>query len=90
VKKNPSLSLIVVLHLEDILVRKDLNTNGWKNNSNHRTIFDDHNDEQVEEDKEDKHYSLRITAVIFSTYYSGRRHHLSHVVVQVVLCHAIS
>lgn len=79
-KKNPSLSLIVVLHLEDILVRKDLNTNGWKNNSNHRTIFDDHNDEQVEEDKEEKYYSLRIKVVIFSTYYSGRRYHLSHVV----------
>lgn len=58
-KKTPSLSLIVVLHLENILIRKDLNTNAWKNNSNHHAIFDDHNDEQVEEDKEDILYVLQ-------------------------------
>jgi hypothetical protein len=58
----------------------------WKNNFNHpAVIFDDHNDEQVEEDKEEKYYSLRIKVVIFSTYYSGRRYHLSHVVVLIMI-----
>jgi len=47
----------------------------WKNNFNHpAVIFDDHNDEQVEENKKDKHYSQR------KHYY-----HLSHVVVLIMI-----
>lgn len=30
-------------------MRKNLNTNAWKNNFNHPAIFDDHNDEQVDD-----------------------------------------